>query len=1181
MARISITDSLNTEIVSSNPQVVSGFGKYLRGDAAALLAGADVASQLRMPLRLANAGESGLRLAWATDLPLGGDAVTLSVDAGASATIGVYNRTGMVLLDGTFLGPAVKVPAGRAFVSFALRPSLAIGIEQRAGALSFGFSAGTEAELQCYLPFDLNASAVTLADATRQVLDDFVIPNTAGDLERMRDLPAGTLACASGHGRLQVGASVNLAAAFNPLASVDTIPKLGRLEVTGAASAVVGVTAALSGAFQIRAQKVEGAVVRLSLHTVAGRSLQVSLDAAAGAGISLGERDLLALLFRGPGGIPGASKQDLVEGGISAEQLDRVTKAMKAAISRKLEVSISGQLSSLTRDEAAFMYEVDLDRLDAAGRAAIDRALAGDFTAINALEPDMPGHGLRVLRSASQTLKQKQVRWRINLVGIVNLLSMRELVRIGTVVHDEESGELVVTDKITSDHVGATVGPRKLRKLLYESMLMTMTYKASGFDLDDLETAQSFFFFDQDANRQRMSDYLDAAIALGLMAPDSPSARLADDDFGKASLQIETAYDRPACERAFGIPGGPPSQDDYEAIGRHALLALVRPGDPDAYRRIPLSNDALWQALKDAAPPNFHLVLPPPITGNAQSALRVGVVVADFTIINWWAAAMALAAARIAEMRDFLKRHPGVDLDGDPEFRKRRAGLEMAMVKAIRRNTSSFDDPWGLVALFLASRGTATATATIVSSKLTAFLPEAGDESPVPGSVRVERSVPLAAAPRTLAGPAIETELPEADVALLRRHVINLRMGAFSSGGLFQTTREDVEALFADHLPRSLADLKQRDPNARLKLVFFAHGGLNEELESLKKARNRIPFYLENQCYPLFFVWETGPKETLRDIVGQIFGFGTGRALAETVSSFTDPVLEAQFRNVGFSMWANMKLSAERAFLPKQGGTFVVERLAAFWKQHSADMEIHAIGHSAGTIFDAHFVSALCQQPSNPPIAIESLHFLAPAITVQLFNDTLKDLVGGRVKALTLYTMARDFELADRVGPYRKSLLYLVSRAFEDAPETLILGLDESLRRDPEMRDFFGLLNPRRRQADVLFSVTEAGGAHSTIARKHGDFDNDRLTMGSVMRRILGVGDNGSIVDFPETVAVTVLDGPGAAVEMAAAPEFAAAAEGVMAPVGRGAVLPAPSSEIAHIMARLDAIERQLSAVKR
>ena len=229
-----------------------------------------------------------------------------------------------------------------------------------------------------------------------------------------------------------------------------------------------------------------------------------------------------------------------------------------------------------------------------------------------------------------------------------------------------------------------------------------------------------------------------------------------------------------------------------------------------------------------------------------------------------------------------------------------------------------------------------------------------------------------------------------------------------------------------------------------------------------------------------------------------------------------------------------MKLSAERAFLPRQGGTFLVEQLAEFWKLHSADMEIHAIGHSAGTIFHAQFINALCQQPSNPPIEVTSLHFLAPAITVALFKDLLKDLVGGRVKSLTQFTMKKDFELADAVGPYRKSLLYLVSRSFEDAPETPILGLEESLRRDPDMFRFFGLLRGVKGVAEVLFSVREDGPSHSTMSKKHGDFDNDRLTMSGVIRRILAINDDEPIVEFPETVSRSVLDGTGATLSIAA-----------------------------------------------
>ena len=74
-----------------------------------------------------------------------------------------------------------------------------------------------------------------------------------------------------------------------------------------------------------------------------------------------------------------------------------------------------------------------------------------------------------------------------------------------------------------------------------------------------------------------------------------------------------------------------------------------------------------------------------------------------------------------------------------------------------------------------------------------------------------------------------------------------------------------------------------------LKLVFFAHGGLNDEVESLRNARNRIPFYLANRCYPVFFVWETGVKESLVDIVRQIAGFRPGRAVGDVVTGVDDP----------------------------------------------------------------------------------------------------------------------------------------------------------------------------------------------------------------------------------------------------------------------------------------------------
>lgn len=730
LASITIRDALKVDIIAAEPQPRTGLGKYLPGGVAQLVAEATGAGQLRGLLTSAHAGESGLNLSWADVVPIGParDKIALSISAGTKAVVGVYNRPGMELFESSFTGAPLKVPAGRAFVAFSIRPTLGLEARQQVGALTFGFSAGSEAELRCYRPFDLTIAPITLAAACKDLLEHFVIPNTAADLRQMSELPAGTISCASGHGQMKIAASVNLAAAFNPLASVGTIPVLGTLSAGGGATASVGITAMVSGDFQIRAQRLDASLVRLGFHTVAGRGLDVTVAASGGTGLTLGDRDLIKLLFAGPGGVPDAAKEDFVKDGLTSEQLDRVTATMKAGLSRKLELAVSAQFSALKGDEAAFLYEIDLDALDADGAAAIDRALAGDLTALNAIEPDGSRHGIRTVQSRTQALSRTSVNWRINLVGIVNVLSMRELLRNGSVAHDTDSGELVIVDKVTSDRVGAIVEPRQIRRLLYESALMTLTYKAGGLDVNaGLDAAQSFFFFDKAANRQRISDYLDAVAAVGLLDAGETGEHLTgDDDFGKASLLLETTFDQAACERVFGVPGPPPDRDFYEGIGRRALAALVKPSDPDAYRRLPMIDSALWRRMRDGGQAQFRTILPPPITGGGenQQALRVGVVAADYSVIVWWAKAMALAASRLAEMLTFLEGRTAASLDQDAAFGRRRADLSDAIVKAIRENTSTFDDPWGLVALFMASAGKAVVAATLVSPKLTLFLPE-------------------------------------------------------------------------------------------------------------------------------------------------------------------------------------------------------------------------------------------------------------------------------------------------------------------------------------------------------------------------------------------------------------------------------------------------------------------------
>lgn len=360
----------------------------------------------------------------------------------------------------------------------------------------------------------------------------------------------------------------------------------------------------------------------------------------------------------------------------------------------------------------------------------MNKALSGDLSDLNRLEPQLPGHGIAIVESRTNRLRQKQVRWRLNVVGLLNVLSLHELATQATVVHDEQSGELLITDAATSRKVRAATSPRELRKLLYQSLMLTLTYKAAGLDGSaGVAAAHSYFKMDRDVNRHEMADYLDAVAAVGLLPAGEIATRLGTvDDFDRGSLLIEAEFDEAACERMFIDGDAPRERDFYEDVGKLALLALVQEDDADAYRRMPLTNGALWRAMRKSQSSDFRTLLPPPVTSGSEEArrLHVGVVTADYLMIVWWVGTMATAARKLGEMRAFLGRPPMVPSETDKAFVGRRKDLHEAMVRVVQKSPSTFgSDPWGLVALFYASQRSAAVRAAVVSPKLTLFLPGA------------------------------------------------------------------------------------------------------------------------------------------------------------------------------------------------------------------------------------------------------------------------------------------------------------------------------------------------------------------------------------------------------------------------------------------------------------------------
>ena len=383
-------------------------------------------------------------------------------------------------------------------------------------------------------------------------------------------------------------------------------------------------------------------------------------------------------------------------------------------------------------------------------------------------------------------------------------------------------------------------------------------------------------------------------------------------------------------------------------------------------------------------------------------------------------------------------------------------------------------------------------------------------------------------------------ELGPGDLARLRPYVVNLNGGEFSGDGVFQTTPADVDAIFDVHLPRFLATA-QRLP---APLVIWAHGGLVDEKSGLQIAQNQVDWWLRNGAYPLHFVWESGLLDALQQAVGPA-------GARDLWDHTTDPLIENAVRPLGRLAWSAMKHSALLASQPQGGARYVAERLRDFCADHPGAITLHAVGHSAGSIFQAHFLGT-ARELGVP--AFTSLQYLAPAIRVDAFEQLVLPRIPDYVETFTVYTMRRELERDDNcLGAYRKSLLYLVSRALEPARGTPILGLEDSIVADPALTALFGL-PAGGGPASVIWSRSASGapvGSRST-STSHGGFDNDVNTMTSVASRIMA----GSPVEpFPSRAAqgsrevyAAADPGPGQAAPVPPAPVLPADS----VPVGAG-----------------------------
>lgn len=277
-------------------------------------------------------------------------------------------------------------------------------------------------------------------------------------------------------------------------------------------------------------------------------------------------------------------------------------------------------------------------------------------------------------------------------------------------------------------------------------------------------------------------------------------------------------------------------------------------------------------------------------------------------------------------------------------------------------------------------------------------------------------------------------------------------------------------------------------------VMFYAHGGLNSTTVSARRVRALKEVYKENGIYPYHFMWDSGLGEELKDVVVRAFKSSEDRAAG--FFDFTDRIIETVAGKPGTAIWEEMKRDADIAFRPRGDGRTVMKLYAAALKAAAAGHSIHLVGHSTGAIMFGHLLQALDQIRRTHPLKIASCHLMAPACTIDFYNTHYANRLGNvsgvtRLPKLTIYNLTDKREQDDSVGTvYRKSLLYLVSNAFERQRGRPLLGMEK-----------FSSTLRSRNGLDIVYA---GGSGKRSDSHSHSGFDNDVSTMNDILKGILG-----------------------------------------------------------------------------
>lgn len=328
-------------------------------------------------------------------------------------------------------------------------------------------------------------------------------------------------------------------------------------------------------------------------------------------------------------------------------------------------------------------------------------------------------------------------------------------------------------------------------------------------------------------------------------------------------------------------------------------------------------------------------------------------------------------------------------------------------------------------------------------------------------------------------------------------HFVHYDNGGYKDRGKYWSTPEDLE-----QTARMVAETVNNEDGGYRHLLIYAHGGLNAPEASARRIAALKKGFKRNGIYPFHIMYDTGLAKETTDAVKRALGLSEQRSrgfvdwIGEKISDVTDKMIEDTVRKPGTAIWDEMKSDARWPFEDKNDGgdgdgmhtiRSFVEELA------DTGLKIHLAGHSTGAVLLGHLLQAF--DSLDRPDLVSSCSLMAPACSIDFYRrhyaPRLPDLTSDSIVNLptfNIYNLVDDLERDDHVAlAYRKSLLYLVSRAFERHADKPILGMQRYSNE---------VIGP-----DFFYSDGQNG---VTRSESHGGFDNDTHTLNHILQTILG-----------------------------------------------------------------------------